>query len=343
MWNPDAYFKQLYTRTAAGSCDSASAALPVQERQAGLRRRLAEALGAEPGNKAPLQPEVLERFEHEDLIVEKLAYSTYEGLRIPAYALYPQQRDGKLPAVLACHGHGPGHRAALGLNADGSFAQPDAAGIHGRFAVQLAKKGMFVLVPEILGFGDRRLQADIEADPVGSQSSCLPISQLLLLCGMTIAGFRMYEAMRALDYMALRPEIDPGRIGAIGFSGGGLVASLTAALDERIRAVVLCGYTNTYLGSILDRPHCMDNYVPGILEIAEQPELIGLIAPRPLFVESGMDDRVFPVGTTEEAIGRLENIYRDWEAGPQLASDLFEGKHEISGRSSFDWLKEKLS
>ncbi|WP_159887910.1 alpha/beta hydrolase family protein [Paenibacillus puerhi] len=202
---------------------------------------------------------------------------------------------------------------------------------------------MFVLVPELIGFGDRRLQASLEANPDATDTSCLPISLMLLMCGMTIAGLRVYEAKRALDYIAARPEEDAGAIGTLGFSGGGLVASLTAALDERIRAVVLCGYAGTFEGSILSRPHCLDNYIPGILKQAEQPELLGLIAPRPLFIESGEEDRVFPVQSTREAIRRLGLLYRAANAEEKLDSDLFPGKHEISGRRFWDWLKRQLA
>lgn len=331
----------MYKNTVAGSFDRNAGSLSPEARREELKQRLATSLGVFPEQPAPLEPVLLETFRYGRLVVEKLAYSTFEGLRVPVYALYPAERKGRLPAVLACHGHGPGQRAALGMNPDGSFAEEP--GIHNRFAVQLAERGMFVLVPEIIGFGDRRLQAAVESDPEAKGSSCAPISNLLLLCGMTIAGFRVYEAMRALDYISGREEADPDRIGTLGFSGGGLVASMTAALDQRIRATVLCGYTNTYLGSILDRVHCIDNYVPGILRAAEQPELIGLLAPRPLFVESGREDKVFPVESTLEAIERLSSIYRSMDAEDRLRSDIFPGNHEISGRESFDWLLQQLS
>ncbi|GBF71829.1 hypothetical protein PA598K_00042 [Paenibacillus sp. 598K] len=290
--------------------------------------------------RAPLEPELLERTEQGDLIVEKLAYTTYTGLRVPTYALYPRDRTDRLPAVLACHGHGIGQRAALGLDAAGAVA--DEPGIHNRFAIELASRGLFVLVPEIIGFGDRRLQADLDADPLASTYSCLPIALQLLLCGTTLAGLRINEAAIALDYLETREEVDHRRIGAFGFSGGGLIASLTAAADARVRAAVLCGYANTYKGSILDRPHCVDNYVPGMLQLAEQPDILGLIAPRPLFIESGLSDTVFPIQSTREAILRLQTIYGEHGAEGLLDYDLFPGGHEISGRRSYDWLASRL-
>ena len=75
---------------------------------------------------------------------------------------------------------------------------------------------------------------------------------------------------------------------------------------------------------------------------AEQPELIGLIAPRHLFVESGENDPIFPVENVREAIAELKEIYNGMNALDCFQSDLFPGSHEISGRKSFDWLAECL-
>ena len=85
------------------------------------------------------------------------------------------------------------------------------------------------------------------------------------------------------------------KIGCMGISGGGLVAAFTSILDERIKATVISGYTSTFKGSIMDRRHCLDNYIPGILEYTEMPDLIGLIAPRALFIEAGTADHLFPL------------------------------------------------
>ena len=42
-----------------------------------------------------------------------------------------------------------------------------------------------------------------------------------LLLGHTMVGWRVYDAMRALDYLATRPEIDMNRLAVMGISGGG--------------------------------------------------------------------------------------------------------------------------
>ena len=79
----------------------------------------------------------------------------------------------------------------------------------------------------------------------------------------------------------------------------------------------------------MDRRHCLDNYIPGILEYTEMPDLIGLIAPRALFIEAGTVDHLFPLDQVSIALEKLTKIYQVFDAEQSLASHLFEGGHEI--------------
>ncbi|WP_461671304.1 acyl-CoA thioester hydrolase/BAAT C-terminal domain-containing protein, partial [Mycobacterium tuberculosis] len=133
----------------------------------------------------------------------------------------------------------------------------------------LAMEGFIVAAPELIGFGDRRLEEDKAAAP--AKSSCTLLAAHLLMTGRTIAGLRVHETKRVVDYLLERPEVEPGSIGIMGISGGGLVAGFTAALDERITCAVVSGYASLFASSILDRNHCLDNYIPGVLLEAELP------------------------------------------------------------------------
>jgi predicted esterase len=135
---------------------------------------------------------------------------------------------------------------------------------------------------------------------------------------------------------------DSKRIGTIGFSGGALLAWVCAALDERLQAVVLSGFPGTFKGTIMSVFHCVDNFSPGLLKEAELPEWISLIAPRPLFVESGMNDPIFPTESAREAINYLQTLYESKYAQEDFAFDIFAGVHEVSGRESYEWLRRKL-
>ena len=95
----------------------------------------------------------------------------------------------------------------------------------------------------------------------------------------------------------------------MGISGGGTVTVFATALDPRIRAALVSGYLNTFRDSIGSLAHCIDNYVPGILNWAEMHDLAGLIAPRPLFVESGEKDNIFPIRASIESFNEVRKIY----------------------------------
>jgi hypothetical protein len=175
-------------------------------------------------------------------------------------------------------------------------------------------------------------------------NSCFRLSAHLMMAGQPLAGHRVYEMIRVVDekFLQSRSEVLPDQIGCMGISGGGLVTAFSAALDERIRAAVVSGYVNTFYGSILDRNHCFDNYIPRILLESELPDIIGLIAPRPLLIEAGDEDVVFPIQSAREAYSNIQYIYEAAGAVGRLSADFFKGNHEISGLKAYDWLEKQL-
>ncbi|WP_454190382.1 alpha/beta hydrolase family protein [Paenibacillus sp. Marseille-Q7038] len=337
-WNPDLYFAQhTHNIRPLGAFTS--------EKEWGqwrkeLTGRLMPLLGKFPEHPAALAPVLLERTERSDHIRERVEITTYEGLRMPMYILSPiDSKHEPRPVVLALHGHGYGSREIVGLEADGA-ERIESPGLHKDFALEWVKHGFIVIAPELLGFGDRRLTEDLIADP--KKSSCQRLALALLMAGETLAGYRVYETMRALDYIDLREGADTNRIGCMGISGGGMIASLVSALDERIGAAVISGYANTFEDSILSRSHCLDNYIPGILREARMADLIGLIAPRPLLIEAGSEDQVFPLAGAKRAYTILEQIYEAAGVKENLAADFFSGGHEISGHIAYDWMAEQF-
>jgi dienelactone hydrolase len=342
MRQPDAFLNHIYDDYQAIREQIKES---WEEKQVRLMAKLKESLGTfelPQGNAAGFDPVLLERVELDDVIRERVEFSTLGGLRMPAYVMIPKMLapGEKRPAVLLWHGHGYGSRSMVGLQADGT-SKPVTEKLSDNIALALARRGLIVLAPEVAGFGDRMLERDKLQDPE-LKNSCYNLSVSLFMTGKTTAGLRVYEAFRAADYLLTRGEVDADRIGNMGHSGGGTVASLSAALDPRIKASVVGLYPNTYRGSILAMRHCLCNYIPGILNHAEMPDLLGLIAPRALFVEAGIHDPIYPIATTREAIRVVTDIYGKMGCANRLGSHLYEGGHEISGEKSFDWLADML-
>ena len=135
-------------------------------------------------------------------------------------------------------------------------------------------------------------------------------------------GWRVYDVMRTIDWIETRKELDAKRVGCMGISGGGTCTTFSAALEPRINAAMVSGYLNTFRDSIMSVSHCIDNYVPGILNWAEMYDVAGLIAPRPLFVESGEKDKIFPIAASRESFARVKKVYAVFDAAAHRAGDL---------------------
>ena len=114
------------------------------------------------------------------------------------------------------------------------------------------------------------------------------------------------------------------------------------SLDPRIAAAFVSGYLNTFRDSILSLSHCIDNYVPGILKWAEMYDVAGLIAPRPLFVESGQRDDIFPIEASRASFARLKKVYEIFGAADLTEQETFDGPHSFHGVRGLPFLARHL-
>ncbi|ANY67899.1 dienelactone hydrolase [Paenibacillus sp. BIHB 4019] len=335
------YLQSLVQQAAANRHSARSAANPEQRRET-VKASFGQLLGHYALHEhQPLEPRLLERTQCDGYIRERVEIATVDGLRMAMYVLLPDNPAAQpSPAVIACHGHGYGSREIVGLEPDGS-ERSGASGLHKDFAIALVKEGYVVAAPELLGFGDRRLDEDKAADSP-AKNSCFMLAVHLLLTGRTLAGLRVYETSRVIDYLQERSDVESTNIAIMGISGGGLVAGFTAAMDDRIRCAVVSGYASLFESSILARNHCLDNYIPGVLLEAEMPELLGLIAPRGLFLEAGAVDHLFPQQSARQAYAELRSIYSAAGAPDAVQAVFFDGGHEIHGDAAYAWLRTQL-
>jgi hypothetical protein len=148
--------------------------------------------------------------------------------------------------------------------------------------------------------------------------------------------------MRTIDYAETRAELDRDRVGCMGISGGGMVTVFAAAVEPRIHTALVSGYLNTFRDSVGSLSHCIDNYVPGILNWAEMHDLAGLIAPRPLFVESGEKDNIFPVRASIESFNEVRRIYGVFGAEDRVEQEVFPAEHSFWGKRGFPFVARHL-
>ena len=67
-----------------------------------------------------------------------------------------------------------------------------------------------------------------------------------MLLGEGLARYFIWDAVRSLDYLDTRADVDPARIGAVGCSGGGALTAFIGGLDPRIKAAVPACYPSSY-------------------------------------------------------------------------------------------------
>jgi hypothetical protein len=267
-------------------------------------------------------------------------FDSRPGVSVLGYLLRPAESPSPTAAMICVPGHGRGVDDIVGIDERGSD-RTDKSGYQHDFAIQVVEAGMAAMAIEPMGFGCRRDEINTR---VGlSRKACDPAAGGALLVGETMAAWRVWDVTRTIDYLTTRTEIDRDRIGCMGISGGGTVTVFSAALEPRIRAALVSGYLNTFRDSIGSLAHCIDNYVPGILNWAEMHDVAGLIAPRPLFVESGERDAIFPVRASIESFNEVRRIYGVFGVPDLVEQEVFPDEHTFWGKRGIPFLARHLA
>ncbi|MEZ4615121.1 MAG: alpha/beta hydrolase family protein [Caldilineaceae bacterium] len=314
--------------------------------QAACRPALVETLGFLDTPTVDSAPEVLEEVDRGEYIRRKIVIATAPGVRMPLYLLIPKSATGPLPVALAYAGHGYGVYDIVGLWDDGE-ERWEPEGYHRDFGTELCKRGFLVAAPEIAGFGERKTDYSYLNTELGQPipTTCHNAATYAFMLGKSLVGMRVRDGMRLIDYLQTVTEADCSRLGAMGISGGGMLTFFHAAVDERIRATVISGYYSSFRESILAMNHCTCNFVPGLLTLGEMTDLVGLLMPRPMLIETGTYDPIFPVATVRESVARAREIgaILGGEPGKVVEVDEFPGRHRINGTRAYDFLWQNLT
>jgi dienelactone hydrolase len=337
--DPVLYTRKLYESAPLRLTFRAQNRKQAEAWQKRLRAKIAGLLGGFPSQRAALQPQTLDTRDFPAYRREKFVFESRPGLLVLGYLLTPRNSPPPYPVTICLPGHGRGVDDIVGIDAEGRD-RTDKPGYQHDFAIQVVEHGMAAVAIEPLGFGCRR-------DPVtrkkgAEATACQPSAGAALLLGQTMLGWRVYDVMRAIDWIETRKELDARRVGCMGISGGGTVTTFSAALEPRIRAAMISGYLNTFRDSVMSLAHCIDNYVPGILDWAEMYDVAGLIAPRALFVESGMRDDIFPIEASKQSFARVRKVYEVFGAASLAQQEVFNDVHSFYGVQGLPFLAQHL-
>ncbi|MHA1339947.1 MAG: alpha/beta hydrolase family protein [Promethearchaeota archaeon] len=279
--------------------------------------------------EVPLEIEEGPQTEFKNIILKKYYFQTAPYLKIPAILLYPKEIKGKLPGIIAVHGHNKGKINTVGMAESSSNSY---------YGMDLALTGKFaVLALDQWGWGERRghkNKIEERAEETFSLSA--------LLLGLTAIGIRTWEVSRSIDFLKTFDFVDD-KFGIIGQSGGGTTAAFGSALDNRIDAAVVSGYFCSWLWSIFSMRHCACNFVPHILRYIDIHDLMAIRAPKPTFIVAGSRDPIFPIEGVEYSYRKLMNIYKLYGKEENLQIDVIKGAgHIFRGDKAYPWLEKIL-
>ena len=220
----------------------------------------------------------------------RFKFESEPGLFIPAHLLLPKgvyKSGKKLPVVIGLQGHSTGMHISLGRPKYPGDEQTISGGDRD-FAIQAVALGYAAVAME-----QRCHQNAVQA----------------MMLGRTMIGERAHDVSALIDALGQFPECDVNKVGLMGNSGGGTATFYTACVEPRVKvAMPSCAFCSLH-DSIFSLHHCICNYIPQLYKYFEMGDLALLIAPRPLIVVCGKDDRIFPLEGVQREFATVQKIY----------------------------------
>ncbi len=252
-----------------------------------------------PQEKSPLNATVTGTVKGDGFRVEKVIYYSRPDFPVTAN-LYLPDTGKPAPGVLYLCGH----------NQDGKSSLGNLQSIcHG-----LARQGYAVLAIDPIGQGER-LQFIGMPNNNSIHGSCTRehnmLGKQMLLNGDYFGNWRAWDAIRGLDYLLSRPEIDSSRVSVTGCSGGGTMTALVNFLDDRLATAASSCYITSWRRNIENElPADAEQIPPGMLGAGcEMGDFIIARAPRPFLILAQRND-FFDARGSLETFEEARHIYR---------------------------------
>lgn len=211
---------------------SMKSATDVTAASKAARNWLRTALGPWP-EKTPLNAQVTGTLEGAGVKVEKILFESRPNHHVSAVLYLPTDVPPPWPGVVVPCGHSSNGKAAE---------------TYQRASILLARSGMAALCYDPIGQGERIQALGKDGKPLfaGSTAEHTKIGTGSVLVGLQTAHFRVWDGIRALDYLESRPDIIKDKLGCTGNSGGGTLTSFLMAVDDRIQAAAASCYLTDY-------------------------------------------------------------------------------------------------
>jgi cephalosporin-C deacetylase-like acetyl esterase len=254
----------------------------AEQRKKYVRQTLMDLMGGFPDYHGPLNARVTGSIKADGYTIEKLIYESLPGFYVSA-DLYRPDKPGKYPGILLQSGHT-------------QEGKPEPQ----RLAANLALKGFVSLAFDPIGQGEREQTYDPQLQSAAAGWSVpehIQAGAQSLLVNEAVGRYFIWDAIRGIDYLVSRPEVDPDKIGAAGCSGGGALTTFTGALDPRVKVVIPACYPNSYrllfLGPDPDTEMAFPDFLARGLDVAD---FVEMTAPTPWLIQATEHDYFTPPG-----------------------------------------------
>jgi len=281
-----------------------------------------EMMALPPENFRPaLNVKVTGSIQEKGFHIENLYYESLPGLYVRANLYIPDNIRNPVPAILYVCGHSPTQKVHYQA--------------HPR---KFARLGFVCLIIETIQWGEVR----------GQHWGCYANGWFNWYSrGYDPAGVELWNAIRGLDLLTSRPEVDPQNLGVTGISGGGSQSWYIAAADPRIKAASpVCG-ASTLKAQIMTRTidgHC-DCMMPINTYGQDFTDIGALIAPRPLLICQADRDGLNKIESVRELYSRIGVIYKLYDASGNIGLVETPGGHsyhKISREAIFSFFIKHL-
>ena len=305
----------------------------AEARKKSVREKLLTLIGGLPDYRGPLNVKQFGTVDKGDYRIEKIVYDSLPGFYVTADVYVPTRGTKPFPAILMPVGHGR-----------------DGKGGSQQVAIGLALKGFIALAYDPIGQGERLQYYDPESGnskvggPTDEHSHA---NGHTMLIGDSIAKYRIWDGMRGIDYLVSRPDVDAGRIGCTGCSGGGTLTTYISALDERVKVAAPACYTTSWRELLTALgPQDGEQVFPDFLrEQLDMADFVELFAPKPWLIVNTIQD-FFPLEGARQTYEEARKWYVLYDAEERVGWHIGPGGHgwpqpsrEAIYRWFIKWLK----
>lgn len=287
-----------------------------------FRSQLLRCLGGPWPQPCPLNVTLREEIRRDGFTIRSVHYYNQPLDPIPAMLLIPDgvTPEKPAPAVAVWHQH----------NGEYHLGKTEPAGLAGNpmhhTGAALAREGYVVLCPDALCFEERQ-------DPTQKlKRGDYERFEFLryVVDGKCMAWKNIFDMRTAIDYLCTLPEVQKDNIGCYGHSMGSTHTWLVGPWEPRLKCLVGNCCLPTY-GAIHRHHmlHCFPNFIPGVHQYGDTPDIAALIAPRPLHLNLGEHDSGSPIEEARQGVARITAAYQSQNAADNFSAYIEQGSGHV--------------